>query len=83
MTGLNIPTKNLSLWITIVILLIAQIVTYTLLKDQVRRNTTELESHNLELIEHQIKEINGKVDKIDGKTEQIFTLVQEYLRDNQ
>ena len=81
MTGIIISGKNLAVWLTIAGLIITQITTFVLLKDQVRRNTAELEKHNLDIIEHELKDIAQEVDKINEKTDQIFTLVQEYLRD--
>ena len=79
--GITISTKNLTVWITIVLLIIAQITTYTLLKDQVRRNTKELEQYDLGIISYKLEDISKEIGLINAKTDQIFTLVQEYLKE--
>ncbi len=81
--GITISAKNLTVWVMIVGLVIAQITTYTLLKDQVRRNTKELEQYDLAVITVELKHITDEVAKINSKTDKIFTLVQDYFKNGE
>ena len=79
--GFTISAKNAAMWVTILLLIIAQITTYTLLKDQVKRNTAELEKYNLAIISTDLKYLTTEVEKMNEKTDQIFVLVTAYFKD--
>ena len=79
--GFTISGKNLSVWVTIVVIIVGSLVDSALTRDQVRRNTKELEQYDLGIISYKLEDISKEVSAINTKTDQIFTLVQDYLKD--
>lgn len=77
--GVKINGKNLSTWLAIGVIAVGSIVDSALTRDQVRRNTTELETHNLDIIEYKLDDIEQTVHDINAKTDEIFRLAQDYF----
>lgn len=77
--GIKINSKNLSVWIAIATIVVGSLVDSALTRDQVKRNTQELESHNLDIIEYKLEDIEQTVHDINDKTDEIFKLAQDYF----
>ena len=62
--GVTISGKNLTVWVTIALIIIGSIVDSALTRSQVDRNTKELETYNLSVLSYKMDEMDEKLDKI-------------------
>ena len=76
--GITITAKNLLTWSAIVIIVISSIVDSALTRDQVRRNTKQLETYNLAILENNQKELMKKMDKVDSKMDEALKLITAF-----
>jgi len=76
--GITITGKNLLTWSAIIIIVISSIVDSALTRDQVRRNTKQLETYNLAILENNQKELMKKMDKVDSKMDEALKLITAF-----
>jgi len=77
--GITITTKNFITWFAIIMVIIGSIVDSALTRDQVRRNTKQLETYNLAVLENNQQSLIKKVDKIDAKMDEALTLITGFI----
>ncbi len=81
--GLTISIKNIAVWVMLVILVVAQITTYTLLKDQVRRNTDQLEANPPAVFAIEQKNMANDVQEIKGDVKKLVETFTNYMLTHQ
>ena len=71
--------KNLGLWISIAVLLITQLTTYVLMKDQVMRNKEQLEKYPPAIFAIKQAEIAKDVDEIKSDVKDLIKASNEFF----